>query len=200
MLPFCVYGCLRALKRLNERLFLINIKATTAGGGALPLPGRYTGNRAPPTMSETPRQNAQASRHARRQSPYTRIPAQESAAPSTPVRRRPAVVIVTLTDLKLPLTQSRLRSLLSYVSPFRSGRKGKVEAAPTNESEERQVEQAATTSSADTESADNGYSATLDSASSARATDEFDAPYAGPSTSTRFGKDAFLALRRHNPP
>lgn len=71
-----------------------------------------------------------------------------------------------------------------------------MEAAPTNESEERQVEQAATTSSAETESGDNGYSAKSESASSARVTDEFDAPRAGPSTSTGVGEDAFLALRR----
>lgn len=37
-------------------------------------------------MSETPRQNAQASRLARRQSPYTRVSAPATPAPSTPVR------------------------------------------------------------------------------------------------------------------
>lgn len=63
---------------------------------ALSVLGRSQDVGAAQAMSETPRQNAQASRHARRQSPYTRVPAQESAAPSTPVRRRLAVAIGTL--------------------------------------------------------------------------------------------------------
>ncbi|BGP09154.1 hypothetical protein JCM10049v2_005009 [Rhodotorula toruloides] len=58
-------------------------------------------------MADSPRRNAQANRQARRQSPYAR-PAPQPAQ-STP---------------------SRLRSLLSYVSPFRSARKGN-EREPT---------------------------------------------------------------------
>ncbi|BGP33148.1 hypothetical protein JCM10296v2_004937 [Rhodotorula toruloides] len=62
-------------------------------------------------MADSPRRNAQANRQARRQSPYAR-PAPQPAQ-STP---------------------SRLRSLLSYVSPFRSARKGKErEPAPPPE-------------------------------------------------------------------
>ncbi|BGP56315.1 hypothetical protein JCM8202v2_003931 [Rhodotorula sphaerocarpa] len=60
-------------------------------------------------MSDTPRQNAQAGRLARRQSPYTRPAAPPTPAPSTP---------------------SRLRSLLAYVSPFRSARKASPPPPP----------------------------------------------------------------------
>ncbi|GAA5876140.1 hypothetical protein JCM3774_003510 [Rhodotorula dairenensis] len=91
-------------------------------------------------MSDTPRQNAHASRLARRQSPYTRPAQESSAAPSTP---------------------SRLRSLLSYVSPFRSGRKTKVEAAPAteSESEERQADGVTGSPSPEFETSENNYSA-----------------------------------------
>ncbi|GEM08951.1 hypothetical protein Rt10032_c06g2968 [Rhodotorula toruloides] len=81
-------------------------------------------------MADSPRRNTQVNRQARRQSPYAR--------PAPPVAQS---------------TPSRLRSLLSYVSPFRSARKGK-EREPTPPPEDDESDDEAAVKNEEGDSAD----------------------------------------------